>query len=95
MSEKKNRIIVDIDNTLWDFASRLWKKTAHLGVPHPSAWEGDFYKKYYTLDKLMQYVDEIHNEQDVSCPPFPESAGFLSSLKKKGCHIVVFLIDPA
>lgn len=89
MAANKNRVIVDIDNTLWDFASALWKKTVHLGFPDPSEWHGDFYKRYITFEQLMQYVDEIHAEQGGGHLPFPDSAGFLSSLRKNGCHITI------
>ena len=89
MSEKKDRIIVDIDNTLWDFASVLYGKISHYGVPEPSEWHGDFYKRYFSLEQLMTYVDEIHNEQDDRYPPFPDAVNFLSSLRKKGCHITI------
>jgi hypothetical protein len=89
MSEKKNRIIVDIDNTLWDFASVLWKKVAHYGVPQPSEWRWDFYRGYFSVEQLIKYVDEVHDEQDSRYPPFADSAIFLSSLKKKGCHITI------
>jgi len=53
MPEKKNRIIVDVDNTLWDFASVLYRKISHYGVPEPSEWYGDFYKRYFSLEQLM------------------------------------------
>ncbi len=89
MSSTKNRIIVDIDNTLWDFASALWKKVAPLGVPHPSEWAWDFYRPYLSIEQLLGYVDEVHNEQDGRHPPFPDSADFLSSLRKKACHITI------
>ncbi len=89
MPEKKNRIIVDIDNTLWDFASALWKKIAHYGVPQPSEWQGDFYKRYFSLEQLLSYVDKVHDEQDERYPPFPDAVNFLSCLRKKGCHITI------
>jgi len=89
MSEKRSRIIVDIDNTLWDFASVLWRKIAHYGVPQPSEWVGDFYRSYFTIERLMRYVDEIHDEQDARHPPFPDAGDFLFSLKKHGCHITI------
>jgi len=89
MSSKKNRIIVDIDNTLWDFASALWKKVAQLGVPRPSEWVWDFYKPYLSIEQLLEYVDDVHNEQDERYPPFADSADFLSALRKKGCHITI------
>ncbi len=89
MTERKNRIIVDIDNTLWDFASALYRKISHYGVPKPAEWHGDFYQRYFSLKQLLSYVDEIQGEQDERHPPFPDAVPFLSSLRKKGCHITI------
>ncbi len=83
------RIIVDIDNTLWDFATSLWKKIERYGVPRPSEWHWDFWKGYFTIEQLMHYIDEVHEEQDAGTLPFPEAADFLSALKKGGCHITI------
>ncbi len=83
------KIIVDIDNTLWDFAARLWKKVEHFGVPRPSEWHWDFWKDYFTIEQLLDYIDEVHKEQDANTLPFPEAADFLSGLKKGGCHITI------
>jgi hypothetical protein len=83
------RIIVDIDNTLWDFATPLWKKVEHYGVPRPSEWLWDFWKDYFTIGQLHHYIDEVHGEQDANSLPFPEAADFLFALKKGGCHITI------
>jgi len=83
------RIIVDIDNTLWDFATRLWKKVEHFGVPRPSEWHWDFWKGYFTIEQLLDYIDEVHEEQGANTLPFPDAADFLSALKKGGCHITI------
>lgn len=87
-SIKKNRIIVDIDNTLWDFASALWKKMSHLGVPQPTEWGVNFFERYCSLEQFMRYIDEVQAEQDDRCPPFPESSPFLASLKRRG-HVTI------
>ncbi len=83
------RIIVDIDNTLWDFATPLWKKVEHYGVPQPSEWHWDFWKGYFTFEQLLHFINEVHEEQDANAPPFPEAAGFLTALRKGGCHITI------
>jgi hypothetical protein len=83
------RIIVDIDNTLWDFATPFWKKIEHYGVPRPSEWTADFWKDYFTVEQFLSYIDEVHKEQDVSAAPFPEAAPFLAALKTRGCHITI------
>ena len=84
-----NRIIVDIDNTLWDFAGRLWKKVEHHGVAGPSEWRWDFWEDYLTIEQFLGYIDEVHAEQDESASPFPGAADFLLALKKDGCHITI------
>jgi FMN phosphatase YigB (HAD superfamily) len=83
------RIIVDIDNTLWDFATTLWKKIEQHGVPQPADWQWDFWKDYFTIEQFLHYIDEVHEEQNASTPPFPEAADFLSTLKKGGCYITI------
>ena len=89
------RIIVDIDNTLWDFATPLWKKIEHFGVPRPSEWHWDFWKEYFSIEQFLDYIDEVHEEQDANTLPFPEAAEFLSGLKKSGCHITESLATGA
>jgi FMN phosphatase YigB (HAD superfamily) len=83
------RIIVDIDNTLWDFAAPFWKKIRHLGVPRPSEWTGDFWKDYFTVEQFLRLIDEVHEEQDAGSLPFPEAAPFLAALKTRGCPITI------
>lgn len=83
------RIIVDIDNTLWDFAAILYQKVSKLGVPEPSNWHWDFWEAYMSFEQFMKYIDEVHKEQDESKPPFPESRGFLNALKETGYHITM------
>jgi hypothetical protein len=84
-----DRIIVDIDNTLWDFATPFWKKIEHLGVPRPSEWRSDFWKAYLTVEQFLRFIDEVHEEQDAGAVPFPEAAPFLSALKAGGRHITI------
>ena len=83
------RIIVDIDNTLWDFATPFWKKIGHHGVPLPSEWTGDFWKDYFTIEQFQRYIDEVHQEQDAGAAPFPEAAAFLSALRTGGRRITI------
>ena len=83
------RIIVDIDNTLWDFATPFWKKIEHHGVPLPSEWTGDFWKDYFTIEQFQRYIDEVHQEQDAGAAPFPEAAAFLSALRTGGRRITI------
>ncbi|HUJ18572.1 MAG TPA: hypothetical protein VL197_11335 [Nitrospirota bacterium] len=83
------RIIVDIDNTLWDFAGSFWKKVRHLGVPRPSEWQVDFWKDFFTFEQFLRYIDEVHEEQDAGALPFPGAADFLSALRTGGLRITI------
>jgi hypothetical protein len=83
------RIIVDIDNTLWDFATPFWKKIEHLGVPRPSEWRSDFWKAYLTMEQFLRIIDQVHEEQGAGALPFPDAAPFLSALKAGGRHITI------
>ena len=83
------RIIVDIDNTLWDFATPFWKKIEHHGVPGPSEWTGDFWKNYFNVEQFLRYIDDVHKGQDINAAPFPEAAPFLAALKTRGYRITI------
>ena len=56
------KIIVDIDNTLWDFASvfrEMIKKVAPT-VPPVDEWKWDFYMEYVSLEELYSICNAIH-----------------------------------
>ncbi|MEW6003316.1 MAG: hypothetical protein AB1638_11825 [Nitrospirota bacterium] len=84
------RIIVDIDNTLWDFASVFCNRLKKMvpSIPPVEEWDWDFYKDYVSIEELYTVVDGIHREQD-SFEPFPSSRWFLESLLAKGYAPVI------
>ena len=90
---KKNRIqriIVDIDNTLWDFASVFQEKLKEIApdIPPMTEWEWDFYMDYISIEELYSIVNDIHIEQDLF-KPFKSSKWFLESLINKGYEITI------
>ncbi len=85
------RIIIDIDNTLWDFAPVLWEglKEVNSDVPDPSEWNHwDFWKEYVSEKVLYRKIREIHIRQEMFLP-FTDAEVFLSSLKDSGHHIII------
>ena len=84
------RIIVDIDNTLWDFASVFEEKLKETvpGIPPSNEWKWDFYKEYITEEELYRIVNDIHSVQDLF-EPFPSARLFLDSISHNGYDIVI------
>jgi hypothetical protein len=84
------RIIVDIDNTLWDFASVFEEKLKEQvpGIPSFNEWSWDFYKEYITDEELYRIVNDIHSVQD-HYDPFPSARFFLDSISQNGYHVVI------
>lgn len=72
MSKHKQKVvIIDVDNTLWQFDDALYTLLTKDGIfiPHYSEWkEWDFYKK--TIDKkvFFSYVDKVHENQHNYAP---------------------------
>jgi 5'(3')-deoxyribonucleotidase len=91
MEERERRIIIDIDNTLWNLAPVLWEhlKAVNPNMPEPSEWDDwDFWEKYVAMKDLYEVLKEIHMRQD-EYPPYPESKRFLEALKARGFYIVI------
>ena len=91
MGQQDRRIIVDIDNTLWNLSPVLWEhlKAVNPKMPGPSEWnDWDFWEKYVTMKDLYQVLKNIHMQQD-EYRPYPESKHFLETLKKRGFYIVI------
>ena len=91
MERQERRIIVDIDNTLWDLAPVLWKhlKAVNPKMPEPSEWDDwDFWEGYVTMKELYQVLKNIHMRQD-EYQPYPESKAFLEALRERGFYIVI------
>lgn len=86
-----NKIIVDIDNTLWDLAPELWKKLCAFNprMPPPEKWrDWDFWEEHVRRKDLYAALREVHMRQDLY-EPYPEAAGFLDGLKGKGLYVII------
>jgi hypothetical protein len=89
-ANKMQRIIVDIDNTLWDFASVFQERLRKIAptIPPMTEWKWDFYMDYISLEELYSIINDIHKEQDLF-EPFPSAKWFLNSLLDEGCEITI------
>jgi len=85
------RIIVDIDNTLWDLGPVLYEELKKFNpeLPGPANWyQWDFWKGYVSEKILYKVLRDIHMRQD-TFEPYRESETFLSRLKEKGFYIII------
>lgn len=85
------KIIVDIDNTLWDFAPVLYERIKKINpdmIP-PSSWlTWDFWKPYLGAREFYFIIREIHKDQCIF-EPYPDAGFFLSSLRERGFYIII------
>jgi hypothetical protein len=87
----QKKIIVDIDNTLWNLAPELWKQLQNFNphMPLPEKWrDWDFWEEYVRSKDLYRALREVHMKQD-QYPPYPESREFLAGLKGRGFYIII------
>lgn len=85
------KAIVDIDNTLWDFASVLYLSLKNLNplVPEPEYWtRWDFFKDYVSVEEFYKTIEEIHLRQD-EFGTYDGAQEFLRGLKKMGFTIII------
>jgi len=84
------RIIVDIDNTLWDFATVFHDRLKETipEIPPMNEWQWHFYKDYITEEDLYRIVNDIHKIQDIFSP-FPSAKLFLDRLFMNGYDVVI------
>ncbi|RPJ56732.1 MAG: HAD family hydrolase [Dehalococcoidia bacterium] len=85
------KIIVDIDNTLWDLAPVFYEKLHEVNpeIPPPARWHAwDFWKGFVPERVLYGILQDIHSRQDAFAP-YPEAKPFLSCLKEKGFYIII------
>lgn len=85
------KIIVDIDNTLWDLAAVLYERMAAVNhkLTPPREWrEFDFWREYVSPRVFYSLIRDIHMDQ-CTFNPYPDAAPFLSSLKQSGFHIII------
>ena len=91
MERQEKRMIVDIDNTLWNLAPVLWEHLQGINpkMPEPPEWnDWNFWERHVTTKDLYQVLRNIHLQQD-QYPPYPESKYFLGALKERDFYIVV------
>jgi len=84
--------IIDIDNTLWDFATVLYKRLYNkFGsiVPLHSEWhDWSFWKNFCDPETFYYTVKEIHLEQD-RFGVYPDAREFLQEIKSMGFQIII------
>ena len=91
MKRQEKRIIVDVDNTLWNLAPVLWEylKAIKPRMPEPSEWDyWDFWERYVTKKELYRVLTTIHMRQD-EYTPYEESKHFLEALKERNFCVVI------
>jgi FMN phosphatase YigB (HAD superfamily) len=85
------KLIVDIDNTLWDFAPVLYERMRKVNpaLTPPSEWyEFDFWKRYISPRVFFSLIRDIHMNQNMFTP-YRDAGPFLTSLKEIGFHIII------
>jgi hypothetical protein len=85
------KLIVDIDNTLWDLASVLYERmrTVNPALTPPSEWHDfNFWKRYISPRAFFNLIRDIHMDQDMFTP-YQDAGLFLTSLKEIGFHIII------
>jgi len=85
--------IIDIDNTLWQFSDAFYLalKKINKHFPTPDQWRTyNIWEGYCSAEDFVAAINAIHlNQDNDQHRPYPESQGFLSSLKEHGFHIIV------
>jgi hypothetical protein len=86
----RHLILVDIDNTLWDFGAIFYVKIKSKGynVPPPHAWDWHFAKGIIPDDEFYKIVREVHEDQ-INYSPFDYAREFLKNLKDAGYTVVI------
>jgi len=85
------KVIVDIDNTLWDLTAELYariRESSPQMVPPEKWYNWDLLTRYSPKQEFYRILKDIQREQDLF-PPYPDAALFLSSLKEAGIHIII------
>jgi hypothetical protein len=85
--------IVDIDNTLWQFCDAFYEELIKINPDFPTIdkWNNwDIWEGYCSKQDFYKAVNAIHLRQDSDkFEPYPESKGFLQTLKQYGYHITI------
>lgn len=83
--------VIDIDNTLWDFATILYEEISKLNpqMPMPDKWiHWDFWKDFLRAEEFYSIINKIHCRQD-SFGVFPDAEDFLRELKANNYKIII------
>ena len=87
----KQRIIIDIDDTLWHLAPVLWEhlKKVNHNIPLLEMWhEWDAWKGYVSEKLFYDTLNCIHLNQN-KYYPFKDAKPFLAALMEKGFYVVI------
>jgi 5'(3')-deoxyribonucleotidase len=85
------KIIVDIDNTLWDLAPVFFEylERYNPSIPVDDLKRGETrLKGYIPREDLLGVLKEIHMKQN-EFVPFPDAREFLVSLRAMGLYIII------
>jgi len=85
------KIVIDIDNTLWDLAPVLYERLRgeNPDIPHHSQWRSwHFWKGFISAERLYGIIRDVHMVQD-SFEPYEQSRAFLCSIREKGFYIII------
>ena len=85
------KIIVDIDNTLWDLAPVFFEylQKYNPDIPVDDLKKGETrLKGYIPREDLFGVLKEIHMRQD-EFEPYPDAKEFLRALKEMGLYIII------
>lgn len=83
--------VIDIDNTLWDFASVLYEEIIKVNpaIPQPENWHRwDFWKDYIEAKSFYDIINKIHLKQD-SFGVYPDAIRLLKNLKNAGYKLII------
>jgi len=84
--------MVDVDNTLFDFATPLYEmfKKDGMDIPRVSEWNiWDYFYPYYMTSKIAhEYFNEVHSHQ-LEYEPFEDARVFLENLIKDRAVVIV------
>lgn len=84
--------MVDVDNTLFDFATPLYEmfKDSGINIPLPENWNtwDYFYPEFMTKEIAFKHFDMVHSHQ-LEYEPFEDARVFLEGLIKDRAVVIV------
>lgn len=92
-----NCALVDVDNTLFDFATPLYEMLIenNINIPSPEHWNkwDYFYPEYMTKETACEYFDMVHSRQ-LEYKSFDDARVFLENLIKDRAVVIVSHREP-